>query len=205
MSISAALLFGSDTPTKVVYQFASCPTGHNQKAESVQVLGTHRWARGVVVLYSALCSSGDRKTTLKRIVGHEMIERQGRQWHVSGGDSYRVERSSREKLIDYRLGISQGVGGDRYAILYGQFLSPKVKTVEATFNNGEILRHQGDAEAFVMVAPGATTICELRILGEDNKILRQENLTRPDPAHQPKTSVSYKFNGDRCLAIPHAL
>jgi hypothetical protein len=82
--------------------------------------------------------------------------------------------------------------------LYGQVLKPKVAVVEATFNDGQILRDRSNNGVFALMALGATGVCEVRILGTDNQILRQE-----DPG------ISVKFSKDgraqRCLPVSHQL
>jgi hypothetical protein len=178
----------ADSPARVIHQNVACPTTGQKAAEGFQVLGTHRWSKGVIVLYSAICPTTDSKAATQRVFGHQVMKRDGMGWQVSSGDSFGMENSAKstdqktaEQLIDYGVSRSQTEASDRYLILYGQILNPKVAAVEVTFNNGQVLRDQGIDGAFALVAPNATGICELRILGTDNQILRKDELGKPRP------------------------
>ncbi len=178
----------ADSPARVIHQHVACPTTGQKMAEGFQVLGTHRWSKGVIVLYSAICPTKDGKTPTQRVFGHQVMKRDGMGWQVSSGDSFGMDNSAKstdtktaEQLIDYGVSRSQVEGSDRYLILYGQILNPKVAAVEVTFNNGQVLRDKGVDGAFALVSPGATGICELRILGTDNQILRKDELAKPKP------------------------
>lgn len=170
--------------------------------QDVEILGTYRWAKGVVVLYSALCTPENSLGEMQRVFGHQVVKREGMNWQVSSSDSYSISnpQQSAEKLIEYGVSQAQETGGDRYTILYGQFLTSKVATIEATFDNGQTLRDDGKRKAFALIAPGATQVCELRILGPDQQILRQEDLRRPNSLKLPRRLVSQPTRSpSRCL------
>ncbi len=195
------------TPDQVIHQSVTCPAAGGADAKDVQVLGTYRWAKGVVVLYSALCSN-TMQDTKQRVLGHQVVKREGMNWQVSSSDSYRVSnpKQSAEKLIEYGISQAQEKNGDRYTILYGQFLTPKVSTVEATFDNGQVLQAEGKGKAFALIAPGATSVCELRVLGADHQLLRREDLGRPNPLALPKRLVSHSRSlTSRCLPVSNQL
>jgi hypothetical protein len=179
---SIALL--SSPPKEVLQQSIPCPTKTKTPARNLQMLSTHRWAKGVVVLYSAVCPSEQRHTSFQRIVGHQVVRRDGMNWQVSSSGSFGNDVTPRkEQLIDYRTSKSAKPDGDRYMLLYGQVLSPKVTAVEATFNNGQILRDQSVDGVFALVAPEATGVCQVRVLGTDNQILQQADLVIPKQLH----------------------
>lgn len=196
------------TPDQVIHQNVSCPIIGSASIRDVEVLSRHRWEKGLIVLYSAVCTTKDTKGRMQRVFGHQVVQRQGMNWQVSSSDSYSVShpQQSSEKLIEY--GISQAVGknagkpkeqGDRYTILYGQFLTPRVAAVEATFDNGQVIRDDGAGKAFALISTGATRVCELRILGPDNQLLRKEDLTNPDPLFLPKKLVSSQKHSSQCF------
>lgn len=196
----------SSAPTDVIRQGVPCSTDGSAKAESVQVISTHQWSKGVVVLYSALCpASGKRQNSLQRVFGHKVVKQDGMKWQVSGSDSYGTEalpkpseKQPSEKLVNYGISRSTKQGGDRYAILYGQVISPKVSAVEVTFDNGQILRDESSNGVFALVSPGATGVCELRVFGTDNQILQQEDLAIPKQfARENQTH--------QCLPVTHQL
>jgi hypothetical protein len=198
-----------DTPTQVIHQTVSCPTKTRAAAQNIQVIGSHRWAKGVVVLYSALCPSPNAKAPMERVFGHQVIQRQGMNWQISSIDSYGTNTTQKasERLIEY--GVSQSTqtnnrflqkgSAESYTILYGQILTPKVTTIEATFNNGQTLRDLVTSGTFALVASGASRVCELRILGSDNQILRQEELFPASDTKPPHRLVHYSSRHLRCL------
>lgn len=187
-------------PKEMVRQNVACPKNQNATAEKFQVLSTHRWSQGVVVLYSAVCPGRSHQEPMQRVIGHKVVKRNGMQWQISGSDSYGIETndSPPERLVEYSISKSSEPGHDRYTILYGQVLKSKVTAVEATFDNGQVVRDRGDDGVFALLSPGATGICELRIIGKDNQILKQQDLATPrwfskgEPTHQ-------------CLPVTHQL
>ncbi len=210
----------TDTPVKVIHRNVACPTMGKSQAKEFQVLGTHRWSKGVIVLYSALCPTNDAKSSLQRVFGHQVVKRDGMNWQVSSSASYGMNSNTQasEKLIEYGTskfkevsdthagpGKTESGKTERYTILYGQILTPKVTAVEVTFDNGRVMRDEGLEGAFALVSPGSAGVCELRILGADNQILRKEYLSAPDPLDQPKRLVSDRPNTSSCLRPTHQL
>ncbi|HEY9907925.1 MAG TPA: hypothetical protein V6D18_10035 [Thermosynechococcaceae cyanobacterium] len=186
------------SPRTTVRLPVPCASKGKTPAANVQVLSTHRWSQGVVVLYSALCPGDNPRAQMQPVFGHQVVKQDGINWQVSGSDSYRTEKlgaersaTSSEKLVRYSISKSTSQGNDRYAILYGQVLKPKVTAVEATFDNGQVVRDESGNGVFALIAPGSSTVCELRVLGADNQILQQE-LT--SPRRLTRSSVS-----PRCL------
>lgn len=207
LTVSGYAIYGyttsvlSSAPTDIIRQGVPCSTDGSAKAESVQVISTHRWSKGVVVLYSALCpASGKRQNSLQRVFGHKVVKQDGMKWQVSGSDSYGTEAPPKasEKLVNFGISRSVKPGGDRYAILYGQVISKKVEAVEVTFDNGQILRDESSNGVFALVSPSATGVCELRVIGADNQILQQEDLAVPKRfARENQTN--------QCLPVTHQL
>jgi len=195
------------TPDQVIHQSVSCPTTGSANPKEVQILGTYRWKKGVVILYSALCTSNNAFGEMQRVLGHQVVKREGMNWQVSSSDSYSVSnpKKSAEKLIEYGVSQAREESGDRYTILYGQFLNSHVSTVEATFDNGQVLRDEGKGKAFALIAPGAASVCELRVLGPDNQLLRREDLSRPNLFDLPRKLVSQQRQTSRCLPTSQQL
>ncbi len=209
--------FLSTAPSDVIAQTVSCSTDGKAKAERFKVLSTHAWSQGVIVLYSALCptndgashnGSNDAKALMQPVFGHKVMRRNGNTWQVSSTGSYGVETASvpSEQFVTYGISRSQNqsaftrasVNEEHYAILYGQVLQPKVLAVEATFDNGKTLRDETHNGSFVLISAGATGVCELRVLGLDNQILRQEKLTVPK-------QWNHKGQKTQCLPISQQL
>lgn len=178
-----AIAFLSAVPKEMLQQKISCPIDRAAKATSLQVLSTHRWAAGVVVLHSAVCPDAKQSNRMQRVFGHKVLKRDGMNWQISGSGSFPLEQRQKpapeQRLIEYGTSQSAPPSGDRYTILYGQVLSPKVSAVEATFDNGKTIRDYSTNGVFALVAPNATAVCQLRVLGSDNQILRQSDLAIP--------------------------
>lgn len=84
---------------------------------------------------------------------------------------------------------------DRYAVFFGQVLSPKVATVEVTFNNGKILRDNATDSLFLLVAPGATGVCDVRVLGIDKQILQRDEIISPEAKDKPHSNRCQPISG----------
>ncbi len=195
------------TPKNLIDQTVNCPTDGKAKAERFKVLSTQAWSQGVIVLYSAFCPAANAKTPTLQIFGHKVVQRNGMAWQVSGSGSYGTEKGAApppEQLVEYGIGRSpsqadgNAPSSQPYTILYGRVLKPKVVAVEATFDNGKILRDESSNGVFALLSAGATGLCELRVLGADNQILRQEDLAVPK-------SITRNGQANRCLPMLHQL
>jgi hypothetical protein len=172
----------------VVERTVSCPTKAKPKAERFQVLSTQESSQGVIVLYSAFCPTNDGA---QQVFGHKVVRRNGMTWHVSGSGSYGAENepAPSARLVEY--GISHALtqrptttaaqNEEPYTLLYGRALKPQVVAVEATFNNGKTVRDESRNGVFALFSAGATGVCELRVLGADNQILRREDFVVRKP------------------------
>jgi hypothetical protein len=176
------------TPKDLIDQTVSCPIDEKAKAEGFKVLSTQPWSQGVIVLYSAFCPTDKAKTAMHPVFGHKVVRRTGATWQVSGSGSYGTENESvpSEQLVEYDISRSLNQHSanissqnEPYTILYGRVLKPKVLAVEVTFNNGKTMRDESSNGVFALLSAGATGVCELRLLGADNQLLRQEDLTVP--------------------------
>jgi hypothetical protein len=206
-SSCALASFLTIAPKDLIDQTVSCPTGEQTKAQGLKVLSTQAWSQGVIILYSALCplESSSDKATMQPVFGHKVVKRNGSTWQVSGGGSYGTEpgSASSEQLVEYGISRSSNTNSssqasEHYTILYGRVLQPKVAAVEATFDNGQILRGRSSNGVFALLAAGATGLCELRILGADNQILKQEDLAVPK-------QFAAKGQAALCLPMSHQL
>ncbi|MBD1841036.1 hypothetical protein [Coleofasciculus sp. FACHB-501] len=177
------------TPEQVVRQNNLCSSPTTQ-AQDFRVLGTRQWSQGVVVLYSAICPSSDRKQAPPQILGYSVLVRKGSGWEQIGNDSaeFFLDRPQLppEELVWYGSSNYSNNKGETYALTYGKVLSPKVAAVEITFDNGKILRDEATNGVFVLISPGANHSCQMRVLGKDDKILRRIN------------DVNFDLQNNRC-------
>lgn len=207
-STCALASFLTATPKDLIDQTVSCPTDEKAKAEGFKVLSTQTWSQGVIVLYTAFCPTDNAKTTMRPVFGHKVVKRNGTTWQVSGSDSYGTESKSApsEQLVEYGISRSSNQRSanipsyheEPYTILYGRVLKPNVVAVEVTFNNGKTMRDGSSNGVFALLSDGATGICELRILGADNQILRQDALAIPKHLTHSKHLV-------QCLPMSHQI
>lgn len=201
---SYAIVLLSTVPKEIINQAIPCPTDRPIPAKNLQVLSTHRWSKGIVLLYSGVCPGENHSRSVRRVLGYKAVKRAGMNWQVRGSESFDLETPSpsaskaSQALIDYEISKSLRPKDDRYTILYGQALSPKVVAVEATFDNGQTVRDQSGDGVFALVASGATGVCQLRVLGADNQILQQEDLAIPK-------QFSPSRSGHRCLPVSRQL
>lgn len=174
----ALSLLAAMPPEKVVRQGFSCPPTGDAGTGNFQILRTIRWEDGAVVLYRSLCPSKGH-SAMQRVFGYQVIGRNGIQWELKGNGSYGSDTPppEPEKLVEYGIGKSQSTGKDRYMIVYGQALTGRVTAIEATFDTGEVVYSRARDNVFALMAPGATQICELRVIGRYNQILRRDDLT----------------------------
>lgn len=177
------------TPEQVVRQnnLCSLPT---TPAQDFRVLGTRQWSQGVVVLYSAICPSSDRKQAPPQIFGYSVLVSKGSGWEQIGNDSaeFFLDRPQLppEELVWYGSSNYSNNKGETYALTYGKVLSPEVAAVEITFDNGKILRDEATNGVFVLISPGANHSCQMRVLGKNDKILRRIN------------DVNFDLQNNRC-------
>ncbi|MEP0915958.1 hypothetical protein NC981_03940 [Leptolyngbya sp. DQ-M1] len=171
------------TPEEVIRRPFTCPGQSEAEAKNFQVLTVRKWSQGLVALYRGNCSS-DRSTFQTKsqpMLSYRVVKRSGMEWNLIDTGSYVSQQSKSassksKKLIEYSVGRTTTKGKERQAIFYGEVLSPTVAAVEVTFNNGKVLRDNSLDGMLLLVAPGATAICDVRSLGVDNQILQRDEL-----------------------------
>lgn len=184
------------TPEEILRQPFVCPNQLGVAAKNFQVLSVRKWDKGVVALYRGTCAfKGKRFASEAKqneaVLSYRVVERTGMEWQTIGTGNHRSRMpDSSPKLIDSKL-IDYGVGKPpkntqpsstlsqnyQYTVFFGQVLSPMVSAVEVTFDNGKILRDSSPDGLFLLVSPGATSVCDVRILGTDNQILQRDEMT----------------------------
>lgn len=188
-----ALLVPMQIPPKnVLQQTLSCPPTGDTTAKPLEVLDTVQWSEGAIVLYKTFCPAENGQNKMQPVFGYQLAKRSGMSWQISGAGNYGSTNSALEpeKLVEYGLGQSEPDRRTRYMVVYGQALSPKVAAIEATFDNGNLVHAKARNGVFALIAPGADRICELRVIGKYNQILRRDDLTtlpQPEPKN-PKWS-----------------
>jgi hypothetical protein len=163
---------GAATPEHAVRNAVEASWGAGAGA-SVQVLGTRPATRGTLVLYSGwMPARGDRPATA--MTGYYLVEFQPRfgGWYAgtggAGGSS--AGAASVDELITRGAGRGGSPDGG-LSIVYGIFLSNEVNAVEATFNNGQVVRDRPKDGAYAMFVEEIADWCEIRVLGHEGQVL----------------------------------
>lgn len=143
-------------------------------ADSFRIRGTRYWRGGVVVLYDAF-RAADEHAPAMPLQGYIIVERAPGGWTPAIGGGGRSSNST-EDLVDFGTGGGTTAKG-AYNILYGQVLSSDVLVVEATFDDGQTRRDEADDQIFAFVTPERVIVCELRVLGANEQMLRNIDLT----------------------------
>ncbi len=170
-------LLGAPTPEQAVRE--SETRIHPEIAASLQILGRRSWARGVVVLYSYVQPARDEMPAMQ-MFGHSLVERTALgTWQTHGGGAGGSSAPPpKEDWVDFGRGSGSN-DQNSYSLIFGRTLSPEVKAVEASFDDGQTLRDTTLDGFFVLITPKLVQACEMRVLGADDQVLR-----RIDLAHQ---------------------
>lgn len=67
--------------------------------------------------------------------------------------------------------ITQQTPRGVHTVVYGRVIDAGVKYVEAAFDNGATLRDDTAGGIFALVAVGATSVCEIRLLDATRQVL----------------------------------
>ncbi|MBD1844114.1 hypothetical protein H6F89_12015 [Cyanobacteria bacterium FACHB-63] len=169
------------TPEEVIRRPFTCPEQSEAEAKNFQVLTVRKWSQGLIALYRGNCENDSSKTSSQSVLSYRIVKRNGMEWNLVDTGSYVTQQrkpaaSKPKNLIEYSVGRTTTKGKERYAVFYGEVLSPTVAAVEVTFNNGKVLRDNTLDGTLLLVAPGATAICDVRVLGVDNQILQRDEL-----------------------------
>lgn len=173
------------TPEEMIRRPFTCPDESKTEARDFQVLTVRKWSEGMVALYRGTCSdhrslvrsSKDQKP--QPMLSYRVAKRNGMEWNLVSSGSYFTQPSktkNTKQLIEYGVSRTKTKDKQRYTVFYGEILEPTVAAVEVTFNNGKVLRDRGVDGMLLLVAPGATGICDVRALGVDNQILQRDEL-----------------------------
>lgn len=185
VSSGFALSIVAATPEETLHRSFTCSGPRKAEAKDFKVLAIRKWSKGIVALYRGNCPSSDG--SLAPVLSYRVVKRSGIDWQPISSGSYEAKPSilkskqqeGKEKLVEYNLGRSYENSRDRYTLLYGEFLSSKAKAIEVTFDNGKIIRDEGEDGVFALLASGATGICDVRVFGNDNQILQRDELISP--------------------------
>lgn len=136
-----------------------------------QVHAVRPYGEGQLVLASYTAASTDQPGTLT--IAYAEVEQERDSWSVVLGQS--AGGTPLPELVMYSTTNLRGT-----PLVYGRILSPEVYTVEATFDNGTVVRDFGTNGSFALAAPGASRLVELWVLDAQQQIVqryKQEQVT----------------------------
>jgi hypothetical protein len=175
-------------PQAVVSSEYACPNG-----DGASVFETRPWKRGVVVVYEVRCDNSEH------LSGHSIFRQVRDGWKLIDRKTSNVsteEFSTTGTLVDYYFsGIDdfsvsfvdqlqefiphslrrERVRPKHYYGVYGRILSPEVAAVEATFDNGETLRDEGNGRMFALTSFRAAEIWEFKVLDANDQVLQRDS------------------------------
>jgi hypothetical protein len=110
------------------------------------------------------------------LLGYREVARWGPGWQAREAGAQDENKGPTDPLIAFGRASNDGgaTDGDPHkpVFVYGERLVPEVLAVEATFDNGETVRDDAGDGVFVLATTGANAVCELRVLGEHDAVLR---------------------------------
>jgi hypothetical protein len=159
---------GNLTPEQAAAQMHRSPDG---KPQPVTTLGQRALPSGnrVVIYRSKEATPPDGK--VMDWLGYAEVERSGLGWQPRSGGAQTVDAAPVGTFVQYGTG-SNGGEPNSPVFVYGERLVPEVLAVEATFDNGQTVRDGTADGIFVLATTNAHTLCEIRVLGENDTILR---------------------------------
>jgi hypothetical protein len=167
-----------------------------ESAPTFQVVATRSWERGAVVLYTYVRPAQGQTPPLQ-IFGYDLVEPSGGGlWRTTGGGEGGTPLAPAvEELISYSSGSGWNRVRGSFSIVYGRVLAPQVAFVEATFDNGRVLRDGTGDGFFVLITPTNAAPCEVRALDAESQVLR-----RIDAAARAAPAKEFSMPEDNCQA-----
>ena len=111
-----------------------------------------------------------------QVLGYKEVVRGGAGWHSREAGAQDESNGPTDPMIAFGRASKDGGATDgdpnKPVFVYGERLVPDVRAVEATFDNGETVRDDAGDGVFVVATTGAHAVCELRVLGEQDAVLR---------------------------------
>ncbi|WP_035992606.1 hypothetical protein [Leptolyngbya sp. KIOST-1] len=165
-------------PERIVSQ---CPEGTT--AGEVELLGSRQEQGRAIVLYRTTCAGADLDDPYQNydLLGSSIFAWRGWQWQLQGTGSaaWNVDERSRAEA---EAGYIDLMGStttrsplhSTIQILFGRIHSPAVAAVEVVLGNGQILRDEGTNDFYAIFIPANQSPQAVRVVGQDNQILRQE-------------------------------
>ena len=129
-----------------------------------QVHAVRPYGEGQLVLASYTAANTDQPST--DTIAYAQVEQGRGSWSVVLGQS--AGGSPLPELVMYSTTNLRGT-----PLVYGRILSPEVYAVEATFDNGAVVRDFGTDGSFALVAPGASRLVELWALNDQQQVVQR--------------------------------
>lgn len=162
------------TPEEVVQRHV--PNLGRPAPGNVRVHGTRVLPQGTLVLYTAdAANQGGPSTPLN--MGYALTKQHGATWQVEES-TYGGGIAEGGQLIEYHSAPLGSGGRPTDWIVYGRVLDPTVVIVEASFDTGQVVHDSVTGAMFGLVAPAATTVCDVRLLNAQGQVLQRLDPTQ---------------------------
>lgn len=158
---------------------------------NVRVHGTRNAARDTCAIHGG--NTKPRRGAQPPNMGYVLTEQHGTRWQATES-TYGASVAEAGQLAEYRSGTFGGSGSHAW-IVYGRVLNPAIVAVETTFDTGQVVRDAVTGEMFGVVAAAATTVCDVRLLDAQGRVVQQL-----DPAQSRTTPPDTHARAARCPA-----
>lgn len=151
-----------------------------EMAASYLMLGSRPGFLGQVVAYW-MCRPATPNTPAATISGYEIVQKfRGKGGNSLGGIEFEEAVPAADSLIEF-IAHTQNLGSEKRNILFGRILSPEVRALEIVYADDQRLRWQVVGNGFLLFRQEPVDWTELRVLGENDQVLKTYDLTFENP------------------------
>jgi hypothetical protein len=147
---------------------------------SYRMLGSRPGFLGQVVAYW-MCRPAAPNAPAAIISGYEIVQEfRGQEGKSSQGIAFEKPLPAAHSLIEF-IADTQIQGSEKRNILFGRILSPEVRALEVVYADEQRLPWQVVGNGFLLFRQEPVDWTELRILGENDQVLKTYDLTLENP------------------------
>lgn len=152
---------------------------------SYLMLGSRPGFLGQVVAYW-MCRPATTSAPATTISGYEIVQKfRGQGGNSLGGIEFEEALPATDSLIEF-IAHTQTQGSKQRNILFGRILSPEVRALEIVYADDQPLRWQVVGNEFLLFRQEPVDWTELRILGENDRVLKTYDLTHQNPTRSER-------------------
>ncbi|MDW8436479.1 MAG: hypothetical protein RMM16_00400 [Chloroherpetonaceae bacterium] len=149
---------------------------------SFRLLATRLWSKGMMFVYQVSCYLNAKESTFDAF-WCDFFEQKADAWLHIGGCAIGMDLPVRSsEMIQFSHGNVLSAEGVATAFVYGRTISPDIVSVEAVFDNAEVVEDWTHDEIFAIALPNAKAVVELRLKnyrGETFETLKIQESSNP--------------------------